>query len=101
MHQPDNARLLAQSAALNTLFDEKSFSWTLTMEDLETTLPGGVQVSTSSRSSTKPATSPCICAFSGARDKAIDFVRNLEHARRFPNPASSAKPRKAPPLLAR
>jgi hypothetical protein len=30
--------------ALNQLFDEKTFSWTLAMEDLETVLPGGVQV---------------------------------------------------------
>ena len=31
---------------LNQLFDEKTFSWTLAMEDLETVLPGGVQVAT-------------------------------------------------------
>src|ERR1700692_2173127 len=44
MRLPDNAQVLAQAAALNRLFDEKSFSWTLAMEDLETVLPGGVQV---------------------------------------------------------
>jgi len=46
MQQPDNARLLASADALNKLFDEKAFSWTLAMENLETVLPGGVQVST-------------------------------------------------------
>ena len=44
MQQPANALLLTQAAALNQLFDEKTFSWTLAMEDLETVLPGGVQV---------------------------------------------------------
>ena len=44
MRQPANAQLLTQAEALNQLFDEKAFSWTLAMEDLETVLPGGVQV---------------------------------------------------------
>lgn len=35
MQQPDNARTLQQSESLNQLFDEKAFSWTLAMEDLE------------------------------------------------------------------
>ena len=44
MQQPANAQLLAQAETLNQLFDEKAFSWTLAMENLETVLPGGVQV---------------------------------------------------------
>jgi type IV pilus assembly protein PilN len=44
MHQPDNMQLIAQVGTLNQLFDEKAFSWTLAMEDLETVLPAGVQV---------------------------------------------------------
>ena len=46
MRQPENAAVLAQAENLNQLFDEKAFSWTLAMEDLETVLPGGVQVTT-------------------------------------------------------
>src|SRR5260370_27826499 len=38
MHQPDNAQVLTQVGNLNRLFDEKAFSWTLAMEDLETVL---------------------------------------------------------------
>ncbi len=38
--------MLLQAQALNKLFEEKTFSWTLAMEDLETVLPGGVMVST-------------------------------------------------------
>jgi type IV pilus assembly protein PilN len=83
MQQPDNAQLLKQSQALNTLFDEKSFSWTLTMEDLETTLPAGVQVSTLEPVIDKAHNITMHLRVLGPRDKAIDFVRNLEHARRF------------------
>jgi type IV pilus assembly protein PilN len=46
MREPENAAVLAQAENLNQLFDEKAFSWTLAMEDLETVLPGGVQVTT-------------------------------------------------------
>ena len=46
MHQPANARLMEQVGTLNRLFDQKAFSWTLAIEDLETVLPGRVQVST-------------------------------------------------------
>ena len=83
MQQPDNARLLKQSQALNKLFDEKSFSWTLTMEDLETTLPAGVQVATLEPVLDKNDNMTMHLRVLGPRDKAIDFVRNLEHARRF------------------
>ena len=46
MAQPRNAAVIDQADALNGLFDEKAFSWTLAMENLETVLPGGVQVTT-------------------------------------------------------
>jgi type IV pilus assembly protein PilN len=83
MQQPDNAQLLKQSEALNKLFDEKSFSWTLTMEDLETALPAGVQVSTLEPIIDKSHNITMHLRVLGPRDKAIDFVRNLEHSRRF------------------
>jgi type IV pilus assembly protein PilN len=83
MHQPDNARLLAQSQALNQLFDQKSFSWTLTMEDLETVLPAGLQVSTLEPVIDKRGNITMHLRVLGPRDKAIDFMRNLEHSRRF------------------
>src|SRR5208282_804159 len=36
MRRPENARVLTQAIALNQLFDEKAFSWTLAMEAMET-----------------------------------------------------------------
>lgn len=83
MLQPDNARLLAQSAALNALFDQKSFSWTLTMEDLENALPAGLQVSTLEPVIDKQGNIVMHLRVVGPRDRAVDFVGNLEHARRF------------------
>jgi len=83
MRQPANAQLLAQAEVLNRLFDEKGFSWTLAMEDLETVLPGGVQVSTLEPVREKDGHITLHLRVIGPRDRAVDLVRNLEHSRRF------------------
>jgi type IV pilus assembly protein PilN len=84
MHQPANAELLKQVNTLNQLFGEKTFSWTLAMEDLETVLPGGVQV-VSLEPSRDPKTGRITLKLRvmGARDRADDLVQNLEHSRHF------------------
>jgi type IV pilus assembly protein PilN len=84
MRQPANDALLKQVAALNQLFDEKTFSWTLAMEDLETVLPGGVQATT-----LEPVREPKTGIITlklrvvGPRDRAVDLVENLEHSKHF------------------
>ena len=83
MQEPDNAHLLAETQALNKLFDEKAFSWTLTMESLETVLPSGVQVSTLEPIREKDGHIVLRMRVLGPRDKGIEFVRNLEHSHRF------------------
>jgi type IV pilus assembly protein PilN len=83
MHKPDNARVLKQAAALNSMFDDKAFSWTLAMEDLETVLPGGVQVTTLEPARQKDGHITLHLQVLGPRDKAVDLVSNLEHSRRF------------------
>jgi type IV pilus assembly protein PilN len=87
MRLPANAQLLAQAEALNRLFDEKAFSWTLAMEDLETVLPGGVQVSTLEPVRAKDGHITLHLRVIGPRDRAVELVRNLEHSRRFLMPA--------------
>jgi type IV pilus assembly protein PilN len=82
MRQPDNARTLQQSENLNQLFDEKSFSWTLAMEDLETVLPAGVQVTTLEPTVKNGQISVRLRVI-GPRDRDVDLVRNLEHSRHF------------------
>jgi len=83
MHRPDNAQLLAHAAILNQLFDEKSFSWTLAMEDLETVLPGGVQVSTIEPIRGKDGQITLHLRVIGPRDRAVELVKNLEHSKHF------------------
>lgn len=83
MAQPANAQLLDHVGTLNRLFDEKAFSWTLAMEDLETVLPGGVQVSTIEPARAKDGHIFLHLRVNGPRDRAVDLVRNLEHSRRF------------------
>jgi type IV pilus assembly protein PilN len=84
MRQPANALLLTQAAALNKLFDEKTFSWTLAMEDLETVLPAGVQVTTLEPArDAKTGQITLKLRVVGPRDRAVDLVQNLEHSRHF------------------
>ena len=83
MRQPENAQLLAHTVALNHLFDEKAFSWTLAMEYLETVLPGGVQVTQLEPIRDKTGTITLTLRVVGPRDRAVDLVQNLEHSRRF------------------
>ena len=82
MRQPDNARTLEQAANLNRFFDEKSFSWTLAMEDLETVLPAGVQVTTL-EPTVKNGQITVHLRVIGPRDRDVELVQNLEHSRHF------------------
>jgi len=83
MSKPENAAVLEQANALNQLFGAKSFSWTLAMEDLETVLPGGVQVTTLEPSRDKDGAISVKLRVVGPRDGSIKLVQNLEHSRRF------------------
>jgi len=85
MRQPDNARTLQQSENLNQLFDEKGFSWTLAMEDLETVLPAGVQVTTL-EPTIKNGQITVHLRVIGPRDRDVQLVQNLEHSRHFVMP---------------
>ncbi|MGA2276673.1 MAG: PilN domain-containing protein [Terracidiphilus sp.] len=87
MSEPANVQLLSQVTALNQLIDEKTFSWTLAMEDLETVLPAGVQVTSLDPSrDTKTGVITLKLRVVGARDRADDLVQNLEHSRHFMMP---------------
>jgi type IV pilus assembly protein PilN len=84
---PENAEIVDQTEALNKIIDEKAFSWTLAMEDLETVLPGGVMVTTLEPTVDKKDGHITVrLRVAGARDKAVDLVANLEHSRRFLQP---------------
>ena len=88
MRQPDNALVLQEANNLNALFDQKAFSWTLAMEDLETVLPAGVQVTTLEPvRDEKTGEITLKLRVVGPRDKGIELVQNLEHSRHFLHPA--------------
>ena len=87
MRQPDNAQVLQQANNLNAVFDEKAFCWTLAMEDLETVLPGGVQVTTLEPiRDEKTGQITLKLRVVGPRDKGIELVQNLERSRHFLHP---------------
>lgn len=103
MHQPDNALTLSQADSLNQLFDEKSFSWTMAMEDLETVLPAGVQVTSIEPTRAKDGHITLRLRVVGPRDRAVELEQNLEHSRRFLMPRivgesseSSTRPGESP-----
>ena len=84
VQEPNNSTVLQHAATLNKLFDAKAFSWTLAMEDLETVLPGGVQVSTLEPiRDAKDGHITLHMRVVGPRDKAVELVQNLERTRRF------------------
>lgn len=91
MQQPPNARVLTQAQFLNQLFDEKSFSWTAAMEDLERVLPGGVQVVSLEPSRGKDGRLTLRLRTSGQRERSVELVRNMERSRRFANPRVSGE----------
>jgi type IV pilus assembly protein PilN len=83
MRQPKNAAVLTQADFLNSLFHKKAFSWTATMTDLETVLPGGVQVMSIDPEVAKNGTVIIHMRVGGARDRAVELVSNLEKSRHF------------------
>jgi type IV pilus assembly protein PilN len=83
MRKPDNAKLLDQSVALNHMFDDKSFSWTVAMEELETVLPGQVMVQNLEPIRAKDGHITLHLRVAGPRNLSVNLVRNLEHSRHF------------------
>ena len=91
MQQPANARVLQQAQFLNGLFEEKSFSWTAAMEDLERVLPGGVQVTALEPTRAKDGRLTLHLRVSGQRERAVELVRDMEHSKRFASPRISGE----------
>jgi type IV pilus assembly protein PilN len=86
MRQPQNASVLSQSQFLNEVFARKAFSWTAVMMDLENVLPSGVQVLNIDPVISKEGRVTIRLRVSGAHDRGVNLVRNLEHSQRFLSP---------------
>jgi type IV pilus assembly protein PilN len=83
MREPKNAAVLSQSQFLNQVFAQKAFSWTAIMMDLENVLPSGVQVMNIEPVVSRDGKVTIRLRVSGAHDRGVDLVRNLEHSHRF------------------
>ena len=83
MREPKNAAVLTQSQFLNQMFARKAFSWTAVMMDLENVLPSGVQVMNIDPVVSRDGKVTIRLRVSGAHDRGVDLVRNLEHSHRF------------------
>ncbi len=81
-----NAQVLTQADFLNNQFRRKSFSWTATMSDLEQTLPYGVQVQAIDPVVAPDGNVTIRMRVTGARERAVDLVHNLERSRYFVAP---------------
>jgi len=86
MQQPQNRAVLERSKFLNALFARKSFSWTSVLMDIEPVLPTGVQVTSIEPEISTEGEVRIRLRVSGERDRAVDFVRNLERSQRFLHP---------------
>ena len=86
MRQPQNASVLSQAQFLNEVFARKAFSWTAVMMDLENVLPSGVQVLNIDPVISKEGKVTIRLRVSGAHDRGVELVRNLEHSHRFLSP---------------
>ena len=83
MREPKNAAVLSQSQFLNQMFARKAFSWTAVMMDLENVLPSGVQVMNIDPVVSRDGKVTIRLRVSGAHDRGVDLIRNLEHSHRF------------------
>ena len=86
MREPQNAAVQSESAFLNNLFAQKSFSWTAALMDLENVLPGGLQVLSMQPQMSKDGTVMLRLQVTGDRDKAVELVKNLESSKHFLHP---------------
>ena len=96
MSRPENARIQLETRNLNELFNQKAFSWTLVMEDLETVLPASVKVTEIEPILTKDGHITLHMRVLGPRDRGIEVVQNMEHSRCFRLPRIVAESTDAP-----
>jgi type IV pilus assembly protein PilN len=81
--KPENAKVIDETEALNQLFDEKAFSWTVVMRDLETVLPTDVELTAIEPIRAKDGNVTLHLHVLGPRNRSLEFLQNLEHSKRF------------------
>ncbi len=84
LDRPENRTLREQSNYLNSLFQQKAFSWTKVFEDLERVMPPRLHVvSIKPEINTDKQLEIKLTVAGESRDRAIDLVRKMEDSQHF------------------
>jgi type IV pilus assembly protein PilN len=86
LEAPESLSIASRALALNSLFDEKSFSWTMLMKQFEGVVPPEVQLATIQPVREKDGGISIRMHVIGPRDKVIVLIHGLELSRGFTSP---------------
>jgi len=82
--EPQNRTMREQSQYLNSLFEQKSFSWTRVFEDLERVMPAHLRVLSIRPGMSSDNTLTLKLSVGGdSREQALDLVRKMEDSNHF------------------
>lgn len=91
LEMPENVGLANRAFALNSLFDEKSFSWTLLMKQFEGLVPPEVQLATIQPIRAKDGSISIRMHVVGPREKVIVLINGIESSKNFTLPHVTAE----------
>lgn len=91
LDKPENVSIASRAIALNSLFNEKSFSWTMLMRDFEDLVPAEVQLATIHPVREKDGSISIRMHVVGPRQKVIDLIQGLEVSKTFSRPHVTAE----------
>ncbi|HEY3705853.1 MAG TPA: hypothetical protein VGL22_12365 [Terracidiphilus sp.] len=91
LEMPESVSVSNRAVALNSLFDEKSFSWTLLMKQFEGLVPPEVQLATIQPVRGKDGAIEIRMHVIGPREKVIDLMHGIELSKNFTLPHVTAE----------
>jgi type IV pilus assembly protein PilN len=91
LENPENVNVANRALALNSLFDEKSFSWTMLMKDFEGLVPAEVQLATIQPVRERDGSISIRMHVVGPREKVIELIHGLELSNSFRQPHVTAE----------
>jgi type IV pilus assembly protein PilN len=91
LEMPENVSIANRALALNSLFDEKSFSWTLLMKQFEGLVPPEVQLATIQPVRGKDGAIDIRMHVIGPREKVIELIHGIELSKNFSLPHVTAE----------
>ena len=95
LETPDNINLADRTLALNSLFDEKSFSWTMLMKDFEGLVPPEVELASIQPVRDKDGSISLKMHIVGPRERLVELIHALELSRSFSHPVVTGETARA------